>query len=97
MTSQPRLYTRMRQPDKTIKHLLSQNSIIVLFNIDYDDTRLRQQLSRLPNSHYCRADTTANNCLDLVIEEDAKDAFIMLITSSQFINCIYHSLLEKVP
>ena len=97
MTSQPRLFARTReQPHKDFKKLSSENVIIVLLDVYSDDTRLRQELRHLPNCHYFRA-STINNCVDLITQNDVKDALIMLIISNRFVDFIRLQLSEIAP
>jgi hypothetical protein len=96
MATLPRLFAHTREQHKDSRQLSSENFIIVLLDVYSDDTPLRQKLSRLPNCHYFRANTI-NNCLDLIVQEDAKDALIILIISNRFIDFIHLNVLEIVP
>ena len=95
MTHRPRLFARTCEADERPKKFSSENFIIVLFDIYLDDTFLRQELIQLPNCNYVRINTV-NDCLDLIIEGQAKDALITVIISKQFIDFICHSLSENI-
>jgi hypothetical protein len=96
MTTSPRLFARIREQHKDPRQLSSENFIIVLLDVYSDDAPLRKELCRLPNCHYFRA-TSIENCLGLILQEDAKDALIMLIISNRFVDFIHHHVLEIVP
>jgi hypothetical protein len=96
MTTAPRLFARTREQHKDSRQLSSENFIIVLLDVYSDDAPLRKELCRLPNCHYFRA-TSIENCLGLILQEDAKDALIMLIISNRFVDFIHHHVLEIVP
>jgi hypothetical protein len=96
MAAPPRLFARTREQHKNFRQLSLENFIIVLLDVYSDDAPLQQELCHLPDCHYFRA-STINNCLDLIVQDDAKDALIMLIISNRFIDFICHHVFEIVP
>ena len=96
MTTAPRLYARNLEPHKTFRQLSSENFVIALLDVSIDDTRLRQELCRLPNCHYFRA-STIDECFDLITQDDAENALLILIISNRFLDSIRDNLLKFLP
>ena len=95
MTARPRLFARTREQFQDIRPLSPENFIIALLDIYTDDTYLSQEFSHLPNCHYFRA-STINDCADLIMQEEAENALIILIISNRFLDTIREYLLPML-
>ena len=91
MASRSRLFSSNAPFGEETSIFSQQNYVIALLNIYSDDQYLRETLERIPDCVYTRA-ITIHECLNLLRNDELKNALLILIISKRFANFVQQKL-----